>query len=90
MSEKNTHWANKVFSSRWDWLHFRILWGITLSGLQQMAHSAARAMLMVDYVGLNGVFAVSSSPAMKKVFIQEFSSLHLLLTNREKAQRGSR
>lgn len=46
-----------------------------------MAHSAARAMLIVDYVGLNGVFAVSSSPTMKKAFVQEFVALCHLLTN---------
>lgn len=46
-----------------------------------MAHSAARAMLIVDYAGLNGVFAVSSSPTMKKVFVQEFVALCHLLTN---------
>lgn len=81
---------NKVFSSRQDRLHFRILSGITLSGLQQMAHSAARAMLIVDYDGLNGVLAVSSSPTMKKAFVQEFAALRLLLTNGQKAQRWSR
>lgn len=47
-----------------------------------MAHSAARAMLIVDYAGLNGVFAVSSSPTMKKAFVQEFVALCRLLTNR--------
>lgn len=31
-----------------------------------MADSAARAMLIVDYGGLNGVFAVSSSPTPRK------------------------
>lgn len=55
-----------------------------------MAHSAARAMLIVDYDGLNGVLAVSSSPTMKKAFVQEFAVFRLLLTNGQKAQRWSR
>lgn len=54
-----------------------------------MAHGAARAMLIVDYVGLNGVSAVSSFPTMKKAFVQEFAALFVLPTNGEKAQCGS-
>lgn len=54
-----------------------------------MACIAARAMLIVDYVGLNRVFVVSSSLTMKKAFIQEFTTLRLSIANREKAQPGS-
>lgn len=53
-----------------------------------MAHSAARAMLIVDYVGLNGVFAVSSCPTMKKAFVQEFAALFPLLQTGKKHNVG--
>lgn len=51
--------------------------GITLAGRQQMASSAARAVFIVDYVGLNGAFAVNSSPTPKeKAFVREYGGQH--------------
>lgn len=42
---------------------------------QQMANGAARAVLIVDYVGLNGAFAVSSSPTIREHGGQPFFML---------------
>lgn len=65
--------ADQVSSFRPDRAHFGILSGITLAGRQQMANSAARAVFIVDHVGLNGAFAVSSSPTPKeKALVREY------------------
>lgn len=63
---------DQVPSFRPDRAHFGVLSGITVAGRQQMANSAARAVLIVDYVGLNGASAVNSSPTPKeKAFIPD-------------------
>lgn len=65
--------VDQVSSFRPDRAHFGILSGITLVGRQQMANSAARAVFIVDYVGLNGAFAVNSSPTPKeKASVREY------------------
>lgn len=71
--ERNPDGVDEVSSFGQDCAHFRILSGIKLSGLQQMANNTARAMFIVDHVGLNGAFAVNSPPTPnKKAFVQEF------------------
>lgn len=46
-----------------------------------MANSAARAVFIVDYVGLNGAFAVNSSPTLReKALVREYGPTLLYVT----------